>query len=193
MDATPPDGLEDRIRLLVESGDDRAAATEGMRALGPKILAYLRSILHDEGDAADAFSVWAEHVWRGVGSFRWECSFHTWAFKVAYNAALNQRNQAWRRLGRRLETGEASRLADEMRTRTAVREERRRTRLDEIRERLTPEELTLLTLRVEQQLSWEDIAEVCSVGGDRVEAAALRKRFQRLKERLAELLRDGNR
>jgi RNA polymerase sigma-70 factor (ECF subfamily) len=181
---------ERKIRALLEAGDARAAATEAMRAFGPKILGYLRSIVRDEGDAGDAFSVWAEHLWRGIGSFRGDSSFRTWAFKIAYNAALNVRSEAWRRLGRRLETGEASRLADEIRTKTAVREERQRTRLDAIRETLTPEEQTLLTLRIDQQLSWEEIADVFSANGDRVDPAALRKRFQRLKERLAELLRD---
>ena len=180
---------EARIRELLAAGDTRGAATEAMRAFGPKILGYLRSILRDEADAGDAFSVWAEHLWRGIGSFRGESSFRTWAFKIAYNAALNVRNEAWRRLGRRFETGEASRLAEEIRTRTAARDERQRTRLDEIRETLTPEEQTLLTLRIDQELSWEEIAEVFAVDGEPVEPAALRKRFQRLKDRLADLLR----
>jgi RNA polymerase sigma-70 factor (ECF subfamily) len=179
------------MRALLDAGDARGAATEAMRAFGPKILGYLRSIVRDEADAGEAFSVWAEHLWRGIGSFRGDSSFRTWAYKIAYNAALNVRNEAWRRLGRPFETGEASRLADEIRTRTAVREERQRTKLEEIRQTLTPDEQTLLTLRIDQQLSWEEIGEVFSAanGGARVDPAALRKRFQRLKDRLAELLR----
>ncbi len=182
---------EKRIRALLAAGDERGGATEAMRAFGPKILGYLRSILRDEGDAGDAFSVWAEHLWRGIGSFRGDASFRTWAFKVAYNAALNVRTEAWRRLGRPFETGEASRLADEIRTRTAVREERQRTKLDAIREKLTAEEQTLLTLRIDQQLSWEEIGDVFSANAERVDPAALRKRFQRLKDRLAEMLREA--
>ncbi len=190
MPPNDPDDTEERIRALLASGDMRAAATEAMRAFGPKILGYLRSILRDEADAGDAFSVWAEHLWRGIGSFRGESSFRTWAFKIAYNAALNVRNEAWRRLGRPFEAGEASRLADEIRTKTAAREERQRTRLEEIRARLSAEEQTLLTLRLDQQLSWDDIAEVFSANGEGVDPAALRKRFQRLKDRLADMLRE---
>lgn len=187
---TPPADPEQAIRSLLSQGNERAAATEAMRAFGPKILGYLRSILRDEADAGDAFSVWAEHLWRGIGSFRGESAFRTWAFRIAYNAALNVRNEAWHRLGRRFETGEASRLAEEIRTKTAVREERQRTRLEQIREQLTPEEQTLLTLRIDQQLSWEEIAVVFSANGEGIDAATLRKRFQRLRERLAELLRE---
>jgi len=183
---------EARIRDLLAAADSRGAATEAMRAFAPKVLGYLRSVLRDEADAGDAFSVFAEHLWRGIGTFRGESSFRTWAFKVAYNAAMNVRNEAWRRLGRPLETGEASRLAEEIRTRTASRIERQRTALDEVRATLTPEEQTLLTLRLDQQLSWEEIADVLSTDGVKVEPAALRKRFQRLKDRLAELLRERN-
>jgi RNA polymerase sigma-70 factor (ECF subfamily) len=193
MDAKQrPGDPQVHIQALLAAGDERAAATEAMRAFGPKILGYLRSILRDEADAGDAFSVWAEHLWRGIGTFRGDSSFRTWAFKVAYNAALNVRNEAWRRLGRPFETGEASRLADEIRTKTAVREERQRTKLDEIRQKLTPEEQTLLTLRIDQQLSWEEIGEVFSASGEPVEPPALRKRFQRLKDRLADLLREAS-
>lgn len=181
---------EGRIRELLAAGDTRGAATEAMRAFGPKILGYLRSILRDEADAGDAFSIFAEHLWRGIGTFRGESSFRTWAFKVAYNAAMNVRNEAWRRLGRPLESGEASRLAEEIRTRTASRIERQRTALEEVRATLSAEEQTLLTLRLEQQLSWEEIADVLSTDGVKVEQAALRKRFQRLKDRLADLLRE---
>ncbi len=75
--------------------------------------------------------------------------------------------------------------------RTAVREERQRTKLDAIREKLSAEEQTLLTLRIDQQLSWEEIGDVFSANAERVDPAALRKRFQRLKDRLAEMLREA--
>ncbi len=182
--------LDVRLKALVSAGDGHAAATEAMRALGPKILGYLRSVLRDECDAGDAFSLFAENLWRGIGSFRGESSFKTWAFKIAWNAALNVKNDAWNRLGRRFQTGEASQVAEEIRTKTASRLERQRTALDAIRETLSPEEQTLLVLRIDQQLPWEDIAEVLSTGGASIEAPALRKRFERLKERLAKLLRE---
>jgi RNA polymerase sigma-70 factor, ECF subfamily len=180
---------EARIRALLAAGDARGAATEAMRSFGPKIYGYLRAILRDDTDAADAFSLFGENLWRGISTFRGESSFRTWAYRVAWNAALAVKDEAWRRHGRRLETGEASRLADEIRT-TAARVERQRTALDQLREELTPEEQTLLHLRIDQELPWDEIAQVLGKDGSQVESPALRKRFERLKERLATLARE---
>lgn len=181
---------ETRVQELLAAGDHRGAASEAIRGLGPKVLGYLRSILRDDEDAADAFSHFAEDLWRGIGGFRGESSFKTWAYKLAWCAAMHVRSDAWKRLGRRLESGEASRLADEVRTKSAVRDERQRQTLERLREALTPEEQTLLFLRLDQQLEWNEVADVLSAGGAAVEPAALRKRYERLKERLARMARD---
>jgi RNA polymerase sigma-70 factor (ECF subfamily) len=180
---------EVRIRALLAAGDARGGATEAMRSFGPKIYGYLRAVLRDDTDAADAFSLFGENLWRGISTFRGESSFRTWAYRVAWNAALAVKDEAWRRHGRRLETGEASRLADEIRT-TAARVERQKTALDQLREELTPEEQTLLHLRIDQELPWDEIAQVFGRDGSPVESPALRKRFERLKERLAALARE---
>jgi RNA polymerase sigma-70 factor (ECF subfamily) len=182
--------LDARVHELLAEGDTRTAAAIVIQKLGPRILGYLRTILRDEADAGEAFSVFAEHLWRGIGTFRGDASIRTWAFKVAWNAALNVRGDAWRRLGRRLVTGEASRLAEEIRTATVERFERQRDALAILREALSPEEQTLLALRIDQKLAWEEIAHVLSGEGAPVEAVALRKRFERLKERLGRLARE---
>jgi RNA polymerase sigma-70 factor (ECF subfamily) len=186
MAATP----EEQVRALLSAGDQRAAATLALRAYGPKILGYLRSILRDDADAADAFSVFAENLWRGLDSWRGDASLRTWAFKLAWNAALNLRDEAWRRHGRRFHTGEASKLADEIRTKTVIRVERQRASLATLRAELSDEEQTLLVLRIDQSLAWEEIAEVLATSGSKPDTAVLRKRFERLKERLGKLARE---
>lgn len=187
---TAPD-LDSRVRDLLRGGDAPAAATLTIQELGPPVLRYLRSLLRDEDDAGDAFSVFAENVWRGVGSWRGEGSLKAWCFRLAWNAATNMRNEAWRRKGRRFFSGEASALAEEVRTRSHVRVERQRQALDRLRETLDVEDASLLSLRIDQKLSWAEIAEIASGReGDRVEPAALMKRFERLKARLARLARD---
>jgi RNA polymerase sigma-70 factor (ECF subfamily) len=182
--------VDEFVRARLEARDVRGAATEALRAFGPKILGYLQAVLRDEADAADAFSIFAEHLWRGLPSWRGQSSLKTWAFKLAWNAALNLKDEAWRRRGRRFRTGEASRLAEEIRTRTGVRVERQKQALDSLRAELTEEEQTLLVLRIDQQLSWEEIAEVMGDAAAPLDAAALRKRFERLKEKLTRLARE---
>jgi RNA polymerase sigma-70 factor (ECF subfamily) len=182
---------EDPIRALLSQGDVRGAATAAIRALGPDVLRYLRSVLRDEGDAGDAFSEWAERLWRGLPAFEGRSSLRTWALRLATNVAANVRSAAWRKRARRFETGEASRLAARLSTATAIRVDRQRSALDRLRDALSPEEQTLLALRIDQRLAWNDIAEILAgEGGDGPTPATLMKRFERLKERLAKLASD---
>jgi RNA polymerase sigma-70 factor (ECF subfamily) len=198
IDPAPPPGYhaamaasaDDQVKQLLAAGEHRAAATLALREYGPKILGYLQVVLRNEADAADAFSVFAEHLWRGLETWRGEASLRTWSYKLAWNAALNLRDEAWRRHGRPFRTSEASQLADEIRTKTVVKVERQRAQLDTLRAELTNEEQTLLVLRIDQGLAWEEIAQVVATEGAEPDAAMLRKRFERLKERLSKLARD---
>jgi RNA polymerase sigma-70 factor (ECF subfamily) len=97
--------------------------------------------------------------------------------------------EGWRRLGRHLETEDAERLAEEVRTRSAVRLERQSTALTALRDALDLDEQTLLTLRLDERLAWDEIAQIMSSDGEPVDAATMRKRFERLKAKLGELAR----
>jgi len=182
--------IEDRVRELLAAGDVAAAATEAVRGLGPDVLRYLHSLLRDEDAANDAFSQFAESLWKGLSGFRGEASLRGWAFGIAFHTALNARDEAWRRHGRRFATGEASKIAAEVRTKTVIRFERRRQALEMLREALTVEERSLLALRIDQGLSWAEVAETFSADGLHVEASTLMKRFERLKEKLASMARE---
>jgi len=181
---------ENTIQALIAAGDHKEAASVAIRLMGPKVLGYLRSILRNEEDAGDAFSSWAEDLWLGLPSYRGEASFRTWAFKLAWCAAMHIRSDAWKRLGRRFNSGEASKLAEELRTRTALRDERQRRQLDELKALLEPEEQTLLFLRLDQEMDWNEVALVLSGEGPALDPAAIRKRFERLKAKLAKLAKD---
>lgn len=182
--------LETRVQQLLEAGDQRGAASAVIEALGPAILRYLRSMLREEDDAADAFSQWAENVWQGLPGFRFGASLKTWGYRLAWNAAQNLRNEAWRRHGQRLATGQASRLAESLRTRSVVVVERQRQALDALRAALDEEERCLLVLRLDQELSWDEVAAVLADAGTPAAPAALMKRFERIKTKLGKLARD---
>ena len=185
-----PESIQGRVQELVASGDASGAATQALRALGPEILRFLRSVLRNEEDAADAFSHFAENLWKGLPSFRGQSSLRTWAFRIAWNSAQTLRTDAWHRHGRRFQTGEASQLADEIRTKTVVRVERQRDELQKLRQALSPEDQSLLALRLDRGFSWEEIAEILSSAGEPVQALTLMKRYERLKKRLTDMVRD---
>ncbi len=178
------------IRDLVAGGDLRAAATAVIATHGPAMLSYLRAVLRDEDLAGDAFSVFAEAVWSAVGRFEGKSAVRTWAFGVAWHASQRVRNEAWQRHRERFRTGQASRLAADIRTQSAIRRDREADQLAELRKELTADDQNLLVLRLEHGLDWGEIAEVLSEEGEPVTAAALRKRFERLKERIAQLARE---
>jgi RNA polymerase sigma-70 factor (ECF subfamily) len=182
--------LEEEVRQRLEAGDQKGAASLVIDALGPAILRYLRSMLRVEEDAADGFSQWAENVWQGLPGFRFGASLKTWCYRLAWNAAQNLRNEAWRRHGQRLATGQASMLAQSIRTRSAVVVERQRQALDELRAALDDEDRSLLVLRLDQKLSWDEVAEVLAGEGAPVAPATLMKRFERIKAKLAKLARE---
>jgi RNA polymerase sigma-70 factor (ECF subfamily) len=59
-----------------------------------------------------------------------------------------------------------------------------------IRDQLDPEERSLLLLRVERKLPWKEIAAVMAEEGMPAGEAALRKRFERLRDKLHRLFRE---
>ncbi len=187
---SPAPELETTVRERLGAGDADGAAAVAIRAYGPQVLGYLRALLSAEDDAQDAFSRFAETLWRNLPAFRGDASLRTWAFKLAWRAALDLRREPWRRRGRRLATAEAAALQGDARTASYLRHERLRGQLARLREALSLEDRSLLRLRIDQELSWSEIATVLSDDRVSVQAAAVAKRFERVKERLARMARD---
>jgi RNA polymerase sigma-70 factor (ECF subfamily) len=181
---------EERIQELVARGDLRGAAGEALRWLGPEVLGYLSAVVKSEADAAEVFSQFAEDLWRGLPGFRQESSLRTWAYRLAYHAAARFARDPYRRRGRRLETTMASHIADDVRRSSALSRERRLDQLAALRATLDQEERTLLILRLDRRLSWREVGQVlASEGGPPADDAALRKRFERIRDKLHEKAR----
>ena len=183
--------IEDRANDLIAAGDLRAAAEAIVRDHGPSILGYLASVLRNDADASDVFSQFTEDLWRGLPGFRGECPVRVWAYRVAWHAAARHLRDPYRQRGRRLETTELSRIAEEVRSSVLLgRGEARQQGIDRLRSRLTPEEQTLLVMRLDRNLAWREVAMVLASEGEPVDEVALRKRFERLKTKLTELARE---
>jgi RNA polymerase sigma-70 factor (ECF subfamily) len=180
--------LDLRIRQLVSGGDLDGAATTALEELGPHILGWLRA-LHGKDDGDEVFAEFAERLWKGLPAFRGESPLRAWAYRIAWNASHSFRDDAWRRRRQHLPTSAASNLA--VRLSRSVEVGRDEARLVRLRELLPPEDHALLVLRLDREMAWEEIAHVLSTTGPPVSAAALRKRYERVKERLARRARDA--
>lgn len=180
--------LEGDIREALDRGQVEAAATATIRGYGPPVLGYLTRVLGSADDAADAFSLFSEQLWKGMGRFEGRSTIRVWAYRIAWSAAMRVLSQDWRRRRERLRTSMASRLAAEVQSRAAG-EPAPVDELDALRGALSPDERALLVLRIDQRLSWREVAEILGAEGAAVDEAVLRKRFERLKEKLGQLAR----
>ena len=190
--------IEDEVARLRSSGDFDAATTVALRGYGPEVLGFLAAIAKSEADARDAFSEFSEDLWRGIARFAGESSLRTWAYTIARRALWRVLNDPRRRPERNVplsQAGVVERVVAEVResTMTHLRTEVK-DRFAELRASLPAEDQTLLVLRVDRELPWRDIARVMHAGPGELDdaalerdAAALRKRFERVKARLRAL------
>lgn len=185
-----PDEVESRVYALLDAGDPREAASAAIQAHGPAIFGYV-SRLAAPDDALDVFQLWAEDVWRGLPGFRRECRLRTWAYKLAYHAASRFHRDPYEARRERLPSSAASRLAASVARSSAMAGAARREQLRRLEAELAPDERALLHLRHDRELSWDEIGEILSADGPAVNAAALRKRYERIKEKLGRLAKDA--
>jgi RNA polymerase sigma-70 factor (ECF subfamily) len=181
-------GLDDDIARPLAAGDVGTAATAALERYGPQIHGYLVAVLRAHPAADDAFAQFAEDLWKGLPGFRGASSFRTWAYKLAWHAACRQQRDPYLRRGRRLRTSEASAIAERV-SAAASRQARQdlADRVHRLRDALTPDERTLLVLKIDRELTWREVAEVLSTPRKKVDEALLRKRFERLTEKLRKL------
>jgi RNA polymerase sigma-70 factor (ECF subfamily) len=100
------------------------------------------------------------------------------------------RDDAWHRRAQRIATREVSALVLEVRSRTFERVERERSALDGLRESLPLADQALLVLRIDQGLSWAEVAEALSTESEPLNELAALKRFERVKARLQRMARE---
>ncbi len=181
------EALEGKLRDLLAAGDVAGATTAALQGFGPEILGYQRAVLRDDWAAQEAFSLWSEFVWKGIGGFRGDASFRTWAHKLAYTAVQRWLRDPFRRRGERLATTAMGQIVQQAySTATAFLEHHGQRHLDSLRATLSAEEQTLLILRIDRQLPWKEIAQVLDLEPSSV--PALRKRYERIKRRLRKLV-----
>ena len=181
--------LEARIAALLAAEDLPGAATMVITGYGPEILGYLLRICGDDDRAQEAFSTFSEDLWRGLSGFQGRASMRTWAYRVARSAMARGARRAAR--DARYITPlsghpEADRLAQVVRSTTVPSlRTAEKARVARLRAALSPIDDEVLVLRVDRGMHWSEVAMVL---GDGHTEAALRKRFERIKDRLRRLV-----
>lgn len=182
--------LEAAARELHGAGAIERAATVALEGYGPEVLSYLIAVLGDESAGEEVFAIFCEHFWVGLPSFEWRSSLRTWAYVVARRAITRVTDSAYARRSQRLGTVEAQRVAVEVRSRTRpyLRTEVK-DRFTALRDELSESERELLVLRVDRGLEWVTIAEILApddadAAAVKRKSASLRKRFERVKDKL---------
>ena len=188
--AEAPCTLETRIRRAVDRGRLDEAFSIAIEAYGPELLGFLHALLHHEDLARELYAQLCADLWSALPRFEWRSSFRTWAYCAARNAVHRHRASAAHRRLRPLTSRSLGTLVHSERTETApyLRTENK-DRVARLRERLAPDERMLLVLRIDRDLAWDEIADVMAGQPyprlQRARAAAtIRKRFERIKERL---------
>ncbi len=159
---------------------------------GAEVFGFLTVLLKDPIAAREVYAQFCEDVWRGLPGFRGESSARTWVYVVARHAAIRFRQRQGREPVVPLEeSSEADRVA--WRKTVSGHGTTTRELLGRMRASLSADDQTLLTLRIDREMDWGDVARVFlgHTTPDAIDAsavakksAALRKRFERLKEEL---------
>ncbi len=192
MEVEARNELEARVRERCEAGDIDGGLTAAIEGYGPELYGFLLGLAHDRTRADDAFAAACERMWKGLPAFRWTSTLRVWAYQIARNEFLRAMRDVTR--ARRqvpLSQVPSVNLAFErVRSTTPPHEQTAvKDRFAELRASLDPDDHMLLGLRIDRRMSWSEIVDILGSGDPATatrEAAGLRKKFERLKERLRE-------
>ena len=190
------EAAEDAIQSAHQRGDLEEAVRLGLERYQVEVYSFLCARLRSEADAHEVYGQLCEDVWRGIAAFAWRASFRTWLYTLARHAALKL-EQA--RASRERRQAPISQVSDPVALERSRTRPYQRTdvkdRFAELRASLSPEEQTLLVLRIDRDLSWDEVARIMFDGDDpdddslRRHATNLRQRFRKLKLQLEEWAR----
>lgn len=175
--------IEDSVSQHLQSGQIAEAVELIITTLGPELRGYLRGTLGDGDEGDDVFQEVVIAVWERLQEFRFHSSLRTWCYAIAHHRVKKRFARYSRRNRVRLDTDQQARLP--ARSLTSLLEHQQRAEsMAAAAAALAPNEREILILRAERQLSFGEIAKVLGLTNE----AHARKRFQRAKERLKELV-----
>ncbi len=162
-----------------------------VQTYGDEVLKFLHGFLRDAENAEEVFAQLCLKLCEDIEQFRGECSGRTWFYYKARFMALDWRRASERRREQALVTEDWSRMSQlvaqvRSRTRPYMRTEVK-DRFAALRRHLDAEERTLLIFYKYQAMSSQEVAEAMSSPQDPWTPQRVRKRWQRLKAKIAQL------
>jgi len=183
---------EARVQELCNAGQPSAGLSLAVETYGPEVYGFVVARLRDESAAGDVFAQTCEDLCASIGGFGWRCSLRTWMYRLARSATSRYLRNPNNVANRRTPLSQVSEMADRVRTRTRdyLRTEVK-DQFAELCQELDPDDQMLLTLRIDRELEWTEVAQVLNDGeltdDELTQASArLRQRFKTVKERLKE-------
>lgn len=177
----PDDEDDKRLMGLVASGDDDALRLLVERH-HPRLVGYLRGEVGSQTTAEELALEVFVRLHRAAGRWRPEAKLSTYLIHIAHNLVLNE----WRRRSRKPTTALEFAAEPGDKTHTSARKV---TELDEAFQRavaqLPLEQRTAILLVVQQELPYEEIAEIMGVP-----VSSVKTWIHRARTRLRELLKD---
>ncbi len=183
--------IDEEVKALIAQDDIHQATERVIQTYGGQIFGYLQGISRDAETAHEVFQQFSMDLWKGLGKFQWRASLRTWLFTLARHAHARHMRGPKGRQDAHLDTHEEAALPGRW-ARTATELWRKTEAKDWLWEQVQSFETSdreLLVLRLVQHMNWKEIAAVTAdsemTGPELTKrAASLRKRFERLKEKL---------
>jgi RNA polymerase sigma-70 factor (ECF subfamily) len=162
--------LEETALIRAAQGGDSAAFEQLVRAYDQSVLRLAMNLLRSPEDAQDVYQEAFLRVYKNLDKFRFDCSFHTWLYRIVTNLCLDHMRKRKVRKEEPTIVATADGPLDRM---DAVPEERGdgdphrfmfsgelRKRVKEVLAELTPRERMVFELRHYQGLRLRRIGEI---------------------------------
>jgi len=162
--------LEETALIRAAQAGDHAAFEQLVRAYDQSVLRLAMNLLRSPEDAHDVYQEAFLRVYKNLQSFRFDCSFHTWLYRIVTNLCLDHMRK---RKVRKEDTAILATADGPLDRMDAVPEERVdgdpqrylfsgqiRRRIKEVLGELTPRERMVFELRHYQGLRLRRIGEV---------------------------------
>jgi RNA polymerase sigma-70 factor (ECF subfamily) len=179
-----PVSPEERAGQALLEGDLRTALTVLMECYGDEIYRHCRQVVGNDDLAADVQQTVFVQAYRDLARFAGRSSFRTWLYAIARNRCLDAlKAQKRRRFRFRLGTESEDRPDPRPDVRAQLQSQSEARAIDRALESLKPEVRIAVLLRYREDMSYEEMAEVC---GER--AATLQARVKRAMPKLKQAL-----